>query len=398
MLTFAPLTQQQIITNSRKLACYLTCYMFQDRKPVLNARYPIDIQAQVGATALVDDDLKVLRFTVDDSLQQNPAICLCQQHAYVAGSRSIAITVFIFHHDLQLDFSIPFPDSVPAETISKTKVFFEVNGSRMMIYIPGHYLQLLECGLERPPHLGLILSGPEFATAIRGYEGNQLPCLESLDLKMPFAQSSRGFVMMDRRQGVIFEYTFNHERILKMLDAKDPELAQQALWITCNTGDHELIGQVVLQMCMKNPLLVTSDFLKEYLIGAPHVEFLKELRKKPKSGEKQSTSSSSSAPTPVEPAVIMRLSSILPSSASEPLLSDGVRYVRNQEFRTTSIGLKSPPTPRIGSDTKKKNSISMSSLDWNLPMDDIVPTPSVFRRLVTNMNKWFGLPDTSTTR
>lgn len=378
--------------------------MFQDRKLALNARYPIDIQAQVGPTALVDDCLRVLRFGADDpQSQQTPAICLCQQHPYVPGAKSIAITLFIFHHDTQLDFSIPFPDSVPGEVIAKTKVFFEVMGSRMMIYVPGHYLQVLECGLEHPPHLGLTLTGPDFATPIRGYEPDQIPFLESLEMKKPLAQSARGYVMMDRRQGVIFEFTFNHDRILKMLDTKDAELAQQALWMACGTGDHELIGQVVLQMCMKNPLLINAEFLKEYLIGAPHVEFMKEIRRKSKNGEKSSSEKSSglgSSATsgPIEPNVILKLSNVLPYSASEQLPSDGTRRVRDQEYRITNIGLKNPPAPRIGgSDSKKKpTTISMSSLDWNLPLDEVVPTPSVFRRLVTNMNRWFGLPDTRT--
>lgn len=366
--------------------------MFQDRKPVLNARYPIDLTAKVGATALVEDDLRVLRFNADDSQQQTAAICLCQQHAYIPGTRSIAITIFIFHHDLQLDFAIPFAESVAVETIARTKVYFEVTGNRLLIYVPGHYLQLLDCGVDHPPHLGLVLTGPEFATPIRGYEGDHLPCLESLEMRKPLVQSSRGYAMVDRRQGVIFEFTFNHEKILKMLELKDSELAQQALWIACNTGDHELIGQVVLQMCMKNPLLITSEFLKEFLVGSPHVEFLKELKKKTKQGEKSGSSGSSSSS--LEPAVLARLSNILPSTASEPLPADGVRYLRQQEFRLSSIGLKTPPTPRIGAESRKKSSVSMTSLDWNLPTDEIVPSPSVFKRLVTNMNKWFGLPDT----
>lgn len=376
--------------------------MFQDRKPVLNARYPVDISAHINHTGLVEDYLRVVRFHTDDNNPANQAMVLCQQHGCAPGARSIAITLFVFHHDVQIDFVIPFPESVASDVIARTRVCFEVMGSRLLIYIPGHYLQLLDCGLERPPHLGLVLTGPDFATQIRGYEADQVPFLDPLEIRKPLAHSSRGHLMVDRKQGVVFEFSFNHDRIPKMLEARDSDLAQQALWSACNTGDHELIGQVVLQMCSKAPLLINAEFFKEYLLGAPHEEFTKELKKKtkPSSAEKSSggSSSSSSSGASIEHSVYLKLSNMLPSTASDPLILDGVKRIREIEFRMSPLGLKAATTPRLTVDSKKKSNstISMSSLDCSSPMDDVVPSPSVFRRLVTNVNRWFGLPDART--
>lgn len=65
--------------------------------------------------------------------QQASVLCLCQQHPYRgAGSRAISVSVFILHHDLRLDFDIPFPLETSASVLEKARVFFDSIGSKIL--------------------------------------------------------------------------------------------------------------------------------------------------------------------------------------------------------------------------------------------------------------------------
>lgn len=109
-----------------------------------------------------------------DMCTQN-GLCLCQQHEPDStahkglGQNNIKVTIYILHHRMKLKISIAMPsgnfDTISSDLMD-AHVFFDSIGDLLMIYIPGYYLQFVDCGEEHEPCGGLYFSGSRFATML----------------------------------------------------------------------------------------------------------------------------------------------------------------------------------------------------------------------------------------
>jgi hypothetical protein len=182
--------------------------------------------------------------------------------------------------------------------------------------------------VDHDPQLGLTVQGPLLATPLPSQLESTdgfVPLTDRLEIRGRALSSSgglRGQSLLDRSNGALYEYKFNQSLIISnILDLNDSELHQQALSLAIlHLQDTELIGQIVLALCKNNPLMVTAELLKEYLVGMPFMEFIKSLRQKP-----------------VDAAVLHKISNVMPMSAMEGITGDGVRVVRNIDIRSSTL-------------------------------------------------------------
>eukprot|EP01087_Luapelamoeba_hula_P023032 TRINITY_DN8408_c0_g2_i1.p1 TRINITY_DN8408_c0_g2~~TRINITY_DN8408_c0_g2_i1.p1 ORF type:complete len:1045 (-),score=124.78 TRINITY_DN8408_c0_g2_i1:36-2840(-) len=227
--------------------------------------------------------------------------CLCQQHsAEVTGPSSstsnIKVTIYVLHHRLKLKISIPIQTFAPVESaeakITNTRVLFDSIGDMLLIYVPGHYLQFIDCGEEHDPCPSLQFSGYKFATLLplqqrvdkseaspagvekeTGYQS--LPCALSIDTMITSTSQSdlRGHTLLDAKNGIIYEYTLSREAVVKVFDSNAPEQHVYALHLaTVHMKDAELVDKIMRYMCTKRPDMLTRALLKEYLVGTPYQE------------------------------------------------------------------------------------------------------------------------------
>mmetsp|Transcript_17905 Transcript_17905/g.53799 ORF Transcript_17905/g.53799 Transcript_17905/m.53799 type:complete len:964 (+) Transcript_17905:446-3337(+) len=88
----------------------------------------------------------------------NGGLCLCQQHVPTEQSLSLRVTVFVLHHQCRLDFEVPLRQ-LTWQRVRVSRVFFSAVAGQLMVYVPGHYLRLLDCSHNHPPTAGLCVLG-----------------------------------------------------------------------------------------------------------------------------------------------------------------------------------------------------------------------------------------------
>jgi hypothetical protein len=120
-----------------------------------------------------------------------------------------------------------------------------------LVYIPGYHVQLIDCGVDHDPQLGLTVQGPQLATPLASQleaDDGAVPWTDRFEIRGRAIASSgglRGQSLLDRSDGSLYEYKFNQSLIIsQILDMNDPELHQQALSLALlHLQDTELIGQ-----------------------------------------------------------------------------------------------------------------------------------------------------------
>eukprot|EP01112_Ceratiomyxa_fruticulosa_P019381 TRINITY_DN6334_c0_g2_i1.p1 TRINITY_DN6334_c0_g2~~TRINITY_DN6334_c0_g2_i1.p1 ORF type:complete len:1040 (-),score=189.52 TRINITY_DN6334_c0_g2_i1:92-3211(-) len=92
--------------------------------------------------------------------------CLCIQRE-VDSVCTIRVTIYFLHLKMRLDYAIPMTNLEGGwSEYSKLRLVFDSIGNLLLVYLPGHFLQLLDCGEDHAPCLSLTMCGKEMATAI----------------------------------------------------------------------------------------------------------------------------------------------------------------------------------------------------------------------------------------
>ncbi|KAL6065632.1 hypothetical protein QOT17_010097 [Balamuthia mandrillaris] len=231
----------------------------------------------------------------------NGGACLCQQHPLATlktsttsptFSSSIQVSIFILHHQIKLDIAVPL-NTLPPYLLNQVRVFFSCIGDLLMLYVPGYYLQFIDCGREHDPCMGLTFMNAEFAAALPAElenglmaassmaettntahmnDSSQPPFITSFDLLLDNVSSIRGRTFIDLVTGTIYEFAFNREAVLRVYQTTDAEeMHIQALHLAIiHLQDVELVDRIMRHICTESPECLTAELVREYLVAMPY--------------------------------------------------------------------------------------------------------------------------------
>jgi len=98
----------------------------------------------------------------------------------------------------------------------------------LLIYLPGHYLQLIDCSAEHEPCPSLFFTGSELVTPFPDHAENEVDALgfgytTHLDL-FPNDPAVLGFALYDCRFDRAYKYTFSEDAILAFFSRSVPQV------------------------------------------------------------------------------------------------------------------------------------------------------------------------------
>jgi hypothetical protein len=191
----------------------------------------------------------------------------------------------LLHYRSKIELSIPIREVEPAD-IKKITVFFDTIADMLLVYIPGHHFQLLDCSEDHGPASSITLTGEEYAPIVGTGPVEGFPVAPIVPFEIATKIESvtpdlRGHCLLDCKRGVIYEYMIDRESIWKLFDLKNNyEVQLQALHLAIiHMQDTELVAKVrklfipikCLQIMMHtfthSPHNVTASLLNEFLIG-----------------------------------------------------------------------------------------------------------------------------------
>eukprot|EP01128_Nolandella_sp_AFSM9_P006214 TRINITY_DN3144_c0_g1_i1.p1 TRINITY_DN3144_c0_g1~~TRINITY_DN3144_c0_g1_i1.p1 ORF type:complete len:988 (+),score=189.66 TRINITY_DN3144_c0_g1_i1:438-2966(+) len=281
-------------SKSRPQANYcLTCYSFKSKRAHVVFRTPIYIS--IGAL----DQLKIVRLRSGEESN----IVLCQQHEFQEAYTGVNLSLYILHHQKVVKLSV----ALPSHYLKDARVFFDVMGDHLLIYIPGYFLQLVDCSITRPVSISLSLYGKKHVTAFPSQlktfaaKGDK----EEDDLPLPdpgsfitYSEPSNGHKrwihsIFDREKGAIYRYTIDRTAILTLFEPSSPvslPLRLRALRLSIITlMDPELVEEILKRIFSGGKVggeggvggsggrTCSKELLNEYLLGSTYSQFLKEI-------------------------------------------------------------------------------------------------------------------------
>lgn len=203
------------------------------------------------------------------------AVCLCQQHEL--DSLCIKVSIFVLHLRQRLDFWIPMNNIEGGwAVVCRTRVLFDCIENMLLVYIPGYFLQLVDCGEEHYPCINMTINDREYSSPLPEDSQVKLPSPGvQASTVVPFSLRSEDgrLTMLDTHSGIIYEYTFDRGTLLRVFDEDSTRLHIQTLHLACiHMQDSELVDQIIIHMCAHNPQALTVELMKEFLLGTPYQE------------------------------------------------------------------------------------------------------------------------------
>eukprot|EP01133_Synstelium_polycarpum_P002539 gene2539-2908_t len=173
-------------------------------------------------------------------------------------------------------------------SIQVTRVLFDAIGNLLMIYIPGYFLQFLDCSSDHEPCFGVTLytdlskplkeaSSHDSSDFVSMARTRPLPTKVSTSV-VPFSMHSKtDQYMFDYANGILYSYKFKRSCIAKLFErdaiashSLDGGTDIRALHLAMvHLQDNELVLKILV-MASKEPHLISSDFLKEYILGSTY--------------------------------------------------------------------------------------------------------------------------------
>ena len=204
---------------------------------------------------------------------------LCEQHPYdPADGNCIKVS---FHstkkrEEKRVDITIPLPKMTKAE-VAKTKVHFDLFGGIVLIFIPGHYIRLLDN--RNDYHLNALFP-PEMANFPKDLQLENYS-LKALTTHLTAANPNKG-LFVNQSTGTFAMYKINQESVLEMAvsDFATEYLRKQLLYLVhFHLQDDGSSGNSILRSWMDNPRRMTKELFKEFFIGSTYCLFSAKLPK-----------------------------------------------------------------------------------------------------------------------
>ncbi|EGG20854.1 hypothetical protein DFA_00719 [Cavenderia fasciculata] len=190
-------------------------------------------------------------------------------------------------HIVQLDklkFSIPLA-SIDGGVLSiqVTRVLFDSMGNYLLIFVPGHFLQLIDCSSpEHDPSIGITLYNlPTHIKEMTSHDSSDLVSIRTRPYPTKISTSILPFYVFSKsEQNLLFDY---HHGILKSISNlfQKETIAKYGLdngadlralhLVMMHMQDSELVLKILVNVS-NEPQLISSDLLKEYILGQTYLE------------------------------------------------------------------------------------------------------------------------------
>jgi hypothetical protein len=229
-------------------------------------------------------------------------VCLCVQHPTLPSDplATIRVTIFAFYKQVQLSLAISLTKLLPHE-LAHVRIFFENFADTLLIFVPGHYLQLLDLSHDHPPMLSMVFSGPEDCPTVPSQLANsyrnlvRLPSFRSSFRSLvpppggsPSSSTTPGgaangssplrdsspevefgaHAVLDPVTGRLYEYSVDRGCFLKCFERRPSQLQVQMLhFAIVHMQDSELADQIMVFLCRRFPHYITNQILQEFLLG-----------------------------------------------------------------------------------------------------------------------------------
>eukprot|EP00041_Stephanoeca_diplocostata_P029813 m.888272 g.888272 ORF g.888272 m.888272 type:complete len:1078 (+) comp23637_c0_seq1:129-3362(+) len=216
-------------------------------------------------------------------------LCVCFQHAPSGGKSSgfkadgsmgdpvgsecsISYSVFVLHHGCTLAYTVPMPQ-IPPDELSRVRLHFSAVNDLLMVYVPGHVLQLVDCGPRHEPGHHLILLGDDVPTLPpgQGTESKMPPSLSYFELiRQVNGRNAYGLGLFDVATGTAYTYEIDREYIFSLFTMSTTSLATKTLAMhlaIVHLADPSLVRRVMEYFFAVSPEGLHPELLKEYLIS-----------------------------------------------------------------------------------------------------------------------------------
>lgn len=148
------------------------------------------------------------------------------------------------------------------------------------MYIPGHYLQLVDCCSDHDPCPGLFV--PELASTLPGIDPVAFPNAFVTNFEIVSNDSQAvSSALYDCQSDTAYVYSFDEDALAKVFEKPAPEAHIQAVHLAiCHRQDEGLLKRLTKHLCDENPQFATAEVFKEFLLGSSY-QAMKNLKCEP---------------------------------------------------------------------------------------------------------------------
>ena len=198
--------------------------------------------------------------------------CVCIQHDFSEDATSTRVTVIELESHLRMDFTVP----IPADKFlnpRNVRVMFDVFADYLVMYIPGHYMHLLDVSGHHDPTLGIISSSAMSPLPPTRSCTPQTPFITAFGLGPTLTTSSKKRHFLDLNTGIVYEYKIQKSFFIEACKTKDKYLQEALLHgAVTHLGDMRLAEEMMSAIVSKNPTCATPQLFKEFILASTYIK------------------------------------------------------------------------------------------------------------------------------
>lgn len=159
-------------------------------------------------------------------------------------TRSLNVTVAINQpRSLRKEYTIPM-NNISVEALTSTRVFFTALDGFLVMFIPGHYLQFVDCASDHDPCAGLYV--PELATPLPGIDPVTFPNAFITNFEtVPNDPQAMASAIYDCQSDIGYIFSIDEDALAKIFEKPSPEAHIQAVHMAiCHRQDESLLKRV----------------------------------------------------------------------------------------------------------------------------------------------------------
>lgn len=195
-------------------------------------------------------------------------------------SNQLEYSVYVLHHGFLMKCVLP--NVRPSQDLNY-RLFFSSLDNYLMVFLPGRFMHLLNCGTEREPCHHIILQDDAVPTFSSEDAVPNEPRLLSI-LKKEVSTSLRtGPYIFDCGSGNAFKYSFNKEALAELFAKTHMPSTRLAILhlAVIHLRDSNLTRKIFEHLSHDPASPECLDLLREYLVGATYGTFRRELQGEP---------------------------------------------------------------------------------------------------------------------
>ncbi|XP_078370920.1 protein pigeon-like isoform X2 [Oculina patagonica] len=216
---------------------------------------------------------------------------ICLQHPTAAAetkslpgesarlSSQLEYSVYVLHHGFLMNCVLPTVR--PSRDLQNYRIFFSSLNDYLMVYLPGHFLHLLNCSTELEPCHHIILQGDAVPKLFSDDSVPNEPRLLLYLNKELSTSLQTGPYIFDSTSGNAFKYSFDKAALADLFGRTHmPSTRLAILHLAVIHLRHSNLIKKIFEHLSHDPASPEClDLLQEYLVGATYGTFRRELER-----------------------------------------------------------------------------------------------------------------------